>query len=115
MEIIGLLFLWGGVFFCITGVIGLIRMPDVYSRLHATGKVSTLGLVGLLIGAAILLPSMLLKAVALAIFVMITAPVASHAIASAAYRQGVPMFRPVRDDLAKAYAAEGETPEPTVE
>lgn len=100
MEIVGLMVLWGGIGFCIVGVLGVIRMPDLYCRLHASGKVSTVGLCGLLLGAAILMPSAALKLLALAIFAVLTLPVSTHAIAAAAYRHGVPMRRFVRDDLA---------------
>ncbi len=106
MEIIGLAILWLGMFFCIVGVVGLIRMPDLYCRLHATGKVSTVGLCGLLLGAAILLPSAGLKLLALAIFAVLTLPVSTHAIAAAAYRHGVPLNRSSRDDMAESLAAQ---------
>jgi multicomponent Na+:H+ antiporter subunit G len=99
IHILGLAALWVGVIFSALGVLGLIRFPDVYCRLHASGKVSTMGLFGLLLGAALLMPSTLLKAVALAIFMTISSPVSTHAIALAAYRLGVPMQRAVRDDM----------------
>lgn len=104
LQIVGLVALWAGVIFCALGVLGLIRFPDVYCRLHASGKVATLGLCGLLVGASLLLPHVALKALALAIFMVISSPVASHAIALAAYRQGTPMANPVRDDLATHHA-----------
>ena len=64
MDIIGLIVLWGGIGFCVVGVVGLVRMPDLYCRLHASGKVSTVGLCGLLLGAALIMPSAALKLVA---------------------------------------------------
>lgn len=100
MEIIGLLVLWGGIGFCAIGVLGVIRMPDLYCRLHASGKVSTVGLCGLLLGTAILMPGAALKLLALAMFAIMTLPVGTHAIAAAAYRHKVPMKSPVRDDMA---------------
>lgn len=93
MEIIGLVFLLGGLFFSVIGVFGMVRMPDIYCRLHATGKVSTVGLCGLLLGAAFLMPSMMLKFIALALFAILTLPVSTHAIAAAAHRHGVPVLR----------------------
>ncbi len=98
-ELLGLFFLLGGLFFSVIGVFGLIRFPDVYSRIHSSGKVSTLGLVGMILGTAFLVPAATLKLIALSGFLIITAPVASHTIANAAYRSGVPMHNPVRDDL----------------
>ena len=101
LYIVGLLMLWFGIVFSALGVLGLYRLPDVYCRLHATGKISTLGLFGILLGAAILMPSTALKVLALAVFVIITSPVSTHAIALAAYRGGVPQQRAVRDDLGE--------------
>lgn len=89
-----------GIFFCVVGIIGMIRMPDVYSRVNATGKVSTMGLMSLLAGSAFILPEVTLKALVLMLFLLITSPVASHAIANAAYKGEVPMVNPHRDDLA---------------
>lgn len=100
LDIIGLIVLWGGVGFCVVGVLGIIRMPDLYCRLHASGKVSTVGLCGLLLGTAILMPSAALKLLALAIFAVLTLPASTHAIAAAAYRHGIPLNRVARDDIA---------------
>lgn len=92
MEIIGLIVLCIGVGFCVVGVIGTIRMPDVYCRLHASGKVSTVGLCGLLLGTALIMPSAALKLLALALFALLTLPVSTHAMAAAAFRHGIPMY-----------------------
>ena len=104
-TVIGLIVFWFGIIFCVIGTIGMMRLPDVYTRIYASTKVATLGLFGLLIGAAFLLPEVAPKAVVLIVFMTITSPVASHAIAEAAYRSGVPMRsrsgEPVRDDLAR--------------
>jgi multicomponent Na+:H+ antiporter subunit G len=97
MEIIGLIALWIGVAFCAIGVLGIVRMPDLYCRLHASGKVATVGLCGLLVGAAIMMPSMTMKVIALAIFAVLTLPASSHAIAAAAHRHGV---KPTKKSLA---------------
>lgn len=91
MGILGLIAVWCGIGFCVVGVVGIIRMPDVYCRLHASGKVATVGLCGLLVGAALIMPSAGLKLLTLAIFAVLTLPVSTHAIAAAAFRHGVPM------------------------
>jgi multicomponent Na+:H+ antiporter subunit G len=109
IEILGLFAVWFGVAFCVVGVIGIVRLPDLYTRLHASGKVSTLGLAGLSLGAALLMPSGALKLVALALFAVLTMPVASHAIAAAAHRHGVPMLRVRREGRPVSLPiAEGE-------
>ncbi|NDJ87071.1 MAG: monovalent cation/H(+) antiporter subunit G [Chloroflexi bacterium] len=86
MDIIGVLFIFVGVAFFAIGVLGVIRLPDAYSRLHASGKVSVLGLFGLLIGTGFLEPGTALKALALGLFMTLSAPVVSHAIAVAGRR-----------------------------
>jgi multicomponent Na+:H+ antiporter subunit G len=108
LQILGLIVLWIGVGFSVLGVVGMIRMPDLYCRLHASGKVSTVGLCGLLLGTAILMPSAALKLLALAIFAVLTLPVGTHAIAAAAYRHGVPMNKSIRDDMATSKAMDEE-------
>ena len=92
-EILGAFFILFGMFFNIIGVVGIIRLPDAYSRLHASGKVAILGLFGVLIGISFLMPSGALKAFALGLFMFVTAPVVSHAIALSVRR-----FRTVRED-----------------
>ena len=87
LELLGVTALLFGLFFCAVGVLGVIRMPDSLSRLDASGKVATLGLFGLLMGAAILMPSTSLRILALGLFVLLTSPVATHAIAALVYRR----------------------------
>lgn len=101
LDGIGTFFITIGVLFAGIGILGNIRFPDVYSRIHASGKVSSLGIVSLLFGCAFLMPAIALKALLLGLFLVLSAPVAAHAIALAAYRQGAPMRNALRDDLAK--------------
>lgn len=99
IEGIALFAIVAGCFFYGIGVLGLVIMPDVYLRIQAAGKTSTLGIAGLLIGGALLTPNNAFQMVALALFMVMTGPVIAHAIARAAYRSGVPMANPLRDDL----------------
>lgn len=91
----GLLLL--GLFFLLTGTIGLLRLKDVYSRMHATSKSTTFGVAGVLLAALIyfrflgLSPG--LKESLILGFLLLTAPLGAHMIARAAYRTGVPMWR----------------------
>lgn len=107
-EILGLIAIFVGVFFVFVGIIGMIRMPDVYGRIHATGKVATLGIMGILIGTAFFNPGEALKAIVLLLFLLITAPAASYSIAVAAHRQGTPREQCERDDLAVEARPEAE-------
>lgn len=84
--IFGSTFILFGVIFSVLGVVGIIRLPDTLCRLHATGKTGTLGVLGLCVGVAILEPQFAGKLLALAIFIIFSAPVASHAIGAAILR-----------------------------
>lgn len=96
-EFIGLAALLFGLVFFVVGVVGTLRMPDIYTRLHTSGKISTLGMFGLLLGAAILMPSIALKALSLGLFILFTGPVTTHAIAASEYRR-----KEIAEELASA-------------
>ena len=103
-----------GTFFSIVGIVGYWRLPDVYTRLHATGKVGTFGVVLLLL-AGIATPQLGIgKALLLAVLLLISGPVTSHAMSSAAYRLKIPLKRSIRDDLEtrikQGSVQQGETP-----
>jgi multicomponent Na+:H+ antiporter subunit G len=99
LQIAALILMVIGTFFSFIGVIGFIRMPDAYTRLHATGKVNVFGIVFLLLAAILLTPLSLWKGLVLILFVLLGSPSVAHSIASAAYRIGLPMSNPARDDL----------------
>ncbi len=103
-QLIALLAVMIGTGFSVIGILGYVRLPDVYARLHATGKVGVFGVVLLLLAAVVLTPLGLGKALVLIVLLLITGPVTSHALASAAYRSGIPLKRSTRDDLAKTIA-----------
>jgi multicomponent Na+:H+ antiporter subunit G len=80
-----------GGFFCVTGALGLVRMPDFYTRMHAASVTDTLGagliLLGLVLQAGFTLIAVKLLLIGLLIF--FTSPTATHALAKAAYARGV--------------------------
>lgn len=92
MESIAVFFICAGAFFYLTGTIGLLRLPDLYSRMHATGKSDTLGTLLSLIGLAIYtgLSFTSIKILFIAVFVFLTSPTATHAILRAAFDSKVP-------------------------
>ena len=77
-----------GVFFLFTGAIGLLRFPDFYTRMHAAGKCDTLGallvLTGLACYSGVALVSV--KILLIAVFIFLTSPTATHAIARSALK-----------------------------
>jgi multicomponent Na+:H+ antiporter subunit G len=92
-----------GAFFAFAAALGVLRMPDVFIRMHASTKAGTLGCGLLLLSVAVYFGELGVASRALATiaFLLFTAPVAAHAIARAAYRTGVPLWtRSVIDELA---------------
>ena len=80
-----------GTFFGAVAAIGIVRMPDIYTRAHAASKSDTLGAVLTIAAVALALESGLstVKAVFLIVFMFVTNPTAAHAIARAAKDQGI--------------------------
>lgn len=99
LQLLALTAVIAGTFFSVVGMLGFVRLPDVYTRLHATGKVGVFGVVLLLVAAAAWTPLGWGRAILLIILLMVAGPVTSHALASAAFRIGLHMKQPVRDDL----------------
>ena len=86
-----------GSLFCVVGAVGLLRMPDFYTRMHAVSVIETLGagfiLLGLLLQAGLTLVAVKLLIIALLIF--FTNPTATHALALAAMERGLkPLLAP---------------------
>ena len=98
-QSIAILAVVAGTLFSIVGVVGLIRLPDVYTRLHATGKVGVFGVVLLLFAAVFGQPLGWGRGLVLISLLMITGPATAHALGSAAYRIGLPRLEAERDDL----------------
>lgn len=94
IDIIGIILITIGILFDIFGCIGLVRFPDVYNRLQASTKCVTLGTILLLIGVAVIAASgpISAKAIICAVFILITAPTAAHAIAKGSYASGVKLW-----------------------
>jgi multicomponent Na+:H+ antiporter subunit G len=81
--------------FALLAAIGVLRMPDVFTRLQASTKASTLGLACLLTGAAIEMGDFasFIRVASIGAFVLLTNPVSGHVIARASYFAGVPLWR----------------------
>lgn len=100
IHIMVTLLLGAGLFFTFVGSIGLLRFPDFYTRLHATGKCDTLGAGLIILGLLIyhffyymetpLIPA---KLIFLIFFIFIANPTATHALMKAAYRIGIKPWR----------------------
>lgn len=95
-DIVAVVMIMGGAFFLLVASIGIVRFPDFYTRIHAMGKGDTLGIILILLGLC-LYEGLTLNSAKLMIalvFVALTNPVATHALARAALRYGLkPMLR----------------------
>ena len=96
VDAVTVVFLVTGLFFLFVGAIGLLRFPDFYTRLHATGKCDTLGagltILGLIVHHFFYYPGTILitvKLLFLIVFIFIANPTATHVIMRAAYKTGV--------------------------
>ena len=95
----------GATFMLLAGV-GIVRMPDLFTRMQTTTKAATLGIGCMLASSAVYYGKLEITARALAVivFALLTAPVAAHMIARAAYFIGVPLWKgTIRDDLQGHY------------
>ncbi len=94
-------FLLAGGFLCITGGVGLLRMPDFFSRIHAAGMTDTLAAPLLLCGLMLQMEWSLdlIKAVMILILILATNPTATHSMAKAALHGGLrPLVKESADD-----------------
>jgi len=90
-QIVSIPFLLGGFFFFVAATVGLLRFPDFFCRLHATGKGDTMAVLLSLIGLGIYEGFSLtsLKIIFIAVFMFLAQPTSTHAISRAALRCGL--------------------------
>ncbi len=97
MSVAAAIFITAGLFFFLVGVIGVLRLPDFYTRLHAAGKCDSLAAELVIVGVALYvlqdfnLGNTLvgMKILLIAVFVFIASPTATHALTKAALVAGV--------------------------
>ncbi|MGC8737054.1 MAG: monovalent cation/H(+) antiporter subunit G [Candidatus Hydrogenedens sp.] len=94
-EILVSLFLFIGGFFMLLAGFGILRFPDVYTRMHAGTKSGTLGVSGALIALSLYFwnTEVTVRAMLPIIFTLITAPVAAHCISRSAFKSGVALSK----------------------
>ncbi|HPJ21196.1 MAG TPA: monovalent cation/H(+) antiporter subunit G [Clostridia bacterium] len=103
-----ILIIAGGIFYA-TGGLGLLRMPDLYTRAQAGTKATTLGTMLTLAGVIAARPEWTLKILLIMLFIVATNPVGSSTLIRSAYRSGVkPYGVPVVDELEDLYKKEDE-------
>ena len=92
---IAYLFIFMGLVFIFFGTLGIIRFPDIYTRLQTSSKCDTAGAVALLVGLMVRegLDSLSLRILIILMFLLLTNPVATHAIARSAAIRGIKPWR----------------------
>ncbi|MFW6096461.1 MAG: monovalent cation/H(+) antiporter subunit G [Chloroflexota bacterium] len=104
-----------GTVFILVAAIGLNRMPDLYTRMHGTTKSTTLGITAILLATVIYFgtSAAITRAILVVVFFFLTAPIATHMLARAAYRRDVERWSgTVLDELAGSYDHESSSVEP---
>ncbi len=108
-DIAIVVFILAGCGFMLVSAIGIVRLPDVFARMHAAGKASTVGVSGLLLAAGLFFYDefLMLRMLALIALIFATAPIATTAMARAAYRTGPRKRKHLRyDEMAAERMAE---------
>ena len=102
-------FLLSGAFFMLIAAIGIIRLPDLPTRMHASTKAGAMGAMLIMGGVVFSYLEWIAfaRAVAIVLFIILTAPIAAHAIGRAAYFVGVPLWDgTIKDELRENYDVE---------
>ena len=99
------------IFFAFAGVVGMLRMPDSYCRMQSSTNISTMGVLGVIIGGILYSAcflgnyEMVIKLAIMGIFYIVTSPISGHAIAKGAYMHGV---KPVDNMVCDQYKEDME-------
>ena len=105
-NIIGFIFIIIGLAFDLFGCLGLVRLPNVYNRLQAATKCVTLGTCSILLGMFLIVGFTAggIKAILCILFLLLTSPVTAHALARAAHKSGVKLWK---DSVIDKYEEDG--------
>ena len=99
-DVVSWISIAGGLFFMLTGTVGILRMPDVFTRLHAAGMTDTMGAGFLLLGMGFQADAwhVVVRLGMVYIFLLVTSPISTHALARAAFAGGVEPYRRPEED-----------------
>lgn len=114
IDIAAAVFVTIGAGFMFIASVGVIRFPDLYSRMSAVSKAATLGLSSLAVAVVLNQgndPYVILRALAVIAFTALTTPISAHLLARSAYVQQVPLWEgTIRDELRGRYESERVRP-----
>ncbi len=103
-DVIGAAVIAFGVAFLFLGGLGIFRLPDVYNRLQAGTKCTTMGAFCTILGVGIVEPDWFFKTLVIAVFILLTNPISAHALARASYKIGVELWEGTVVDKCKELA-----------
>ncbi|MFO7815349.1 MAG: monovalent cation/H(+) antiporter subunit G [Halanaerobiales bacterium] len=89
LSVLGYILIIIGSVFLLLGSLGIVRMPDLYNRIQAGTKATTLGALSAIIGVGLINPAWFFKTLVIAIFIVLTNPIGSHSIARSSYKSGL--------------------------
>ena len=108
MQLVGQIVIGIGTIFLFLGGLGVFRLPDVYNRLQAGTKCTTLGAFLTIIGVGIMEPSWFWKTLLIAVFILLTNPISNHALGRASCKSGIPLCKKSIVNKSKDFC-KGET------
>jgi multicomponent Na+:H+ antiporter subunit G len=106
LQIISGIFILAGSIFIFLTAVGLVKMPDLYTRVSVTTKASTLGVGLVIVGTAVFFHDLAVyaRSILIVVFVFMTSPVSSHIIGRAGYLDGAKLWEKTKaDHLAGQY------------
>lgn len=106
IDIIGAVFMVVGALFYFLGGLGILRMPDPFDRIQAGTKATTLGAFSLLVGVGITHPEWIFKVVLIILFISLSNPIGSSALAKATYMAHGAPDNVVKNDLNELIGGE---------
>ncbi len=111
MGVVGQIVTGIGVIFLFLGSLGVFRLPDVYNRLQAGTKCTTLGAFLTIIGVGMMEPAWFVKTLLIGLFILATNPISSHALGRASCKSGVPLCEKSVVNKSKDLCKKGEEAE----
>ena len=121
VDFLGVIFVLIGTIFMLISAVGVIKMPDLYLRMSASTKTSTLGVACMLMGAVFFFMGeeelgVITRTIAIIFFILLTAPVAAHLLGRAGYYNGVPLWDKTKyDDLKGKFDPKTQVVDSTIE
>lgn len=113
IEVVVSVLLLAGASFMVLAAVGVLRLPDLPTRMHATTKAGALGAMLTMVGVAFYFAdsTVVARAIAIIVFILLTAPIAAHVIGRAGYFTGIELWEgTIKDELRDRYDSDSHEP-----